>query len=600
MKRKTLKKLLICLLSFLPLFSIVFYTGTHAEAAETSWTEIDSAHTEAGKTKDVVSIEETAQAAGQTLISGLTPADGKKIKIACIGDSITYGYGAAAQATDSYPAQLQNMLGSNYQVGNFGRNSAYLLPSDNPYNVKDPALSYRKTQAYRNSLQFNADAVIIMLGINDIRSMSCEEAINDVKESLINLAQEYMALPTVKQVYIATSTKVVNSVVFEQLCDGVLQGIQFEVAEQLNLPVIDIWGMTRDYFDVMLHYTADKVHPNTAMYKTIAKAVYSVLMGTEYTPAIPATTTGVVYLSGAGISTGKGSTPETALNNLAKAVGLLREHGGTVVVCGPYSLTYEMHLPYTNGRIIITSVYDGVNYATSNGAKFGIAKNLYFNGNYTLKNLRLVSEVNNSIIACNYNDVTFDKGITCTLASGITSYPLIVAGYNVAIGGVPVEDISMYGSCNITVNSGSWAYIRCGNRRGAPSLPMGTIDKKAVLTVTVNGGIFANSTGNNFLAATGMNSVDGKCALTINGGTFNGNVYAVGRAGSNTSKTSANMNGTAKITITGGTFKGSIIAVQDSSTTIGKNAKYEIYLLPSMTHLTDKIHGFETIYVINN
>lgn len=35
----------------------------------------------------------------------------QKIKVACIGNSITYGLGTENPAVDSYPAQLQIMLG---------------------------------------------------------------------------------------------------------------------------------------------------------------------------------------------------------------------------------------------------------------------------------------------------------------------------------------------------------------------------------------------------------------------------------------------------------------------------------------------------------
>ncbi|MDP4210193.1 MAG: hypothetical protein Q8928_15380 [Bacteroidota bacterium] len=44
----------------------------------------------------------------------------KKIRIACIGNSITAGAGLAHPAQESYPGQLQSMLGSGYEVLNFG------------------------------------------------------------------------------------------------------------------------------------------------------------------------------------------------------------------------------------------------------------------------------------------------------------------------------------------------------------------------------------------------------------------------------------------------------------------------------------------------
>ena len=42
------------------------------------------------------------------------------IKIACIGNSITYGAKVANRENNAYPEQLQAMLGNQYQVRNFG------------------------------------------------------------------------------------------------------------------------------------------------------------------------------------------------------------------------------------------------------------------------------------------------------------------------------------------------------------------------------------------------------------------------------------------------------------------------------------------------
>jgi lysophospholipase L1-like esterase len=42
------------------------------------------------------------------------------LKLACIGDSITFGAGVEDREENSYPAQLQNLLGSGYKVSNCG------------------------------------------------------------------------------------------------------------------------------------------------------------------------------------------------------------------------------------------------------------------------------------------------------------------------------------------------------------------------------------------------------------------------------------------------------------------------------------------------
>lgn len=51
----------------------------------------------------------------------------EKTRVACVGNSITYGMTLADPATESYPAQLQQMLGDGYEVGNFGKSGTTLL-----------------------------------------------------------------------------------------------------------------------------------------------------------------------------------------------------------------------------------------------------------------------------------------------------------------------------------------------------------------------------------------------------------------------------------------------------------------------------------------
>lgn len=48
----------------------------------------------------------------------------KTLKVACVGNSITYGAGIAGRENNSYPAQLQQLLGGGYRVENFGHNGA--------------------------------------------------------------------------------------------------------------------------------------------------------------------------------------------------------------------------------------------------------------------------------------------------------------------------------------------------------------------------------------------------------------------------------------------------------------------------------------------
>lgn len=49
----------------------------------------------------------------------------QRIKVACVGNSITYGTGLSDRATQSYPVKLQKLLGERYEVENFGKPGRY-------------------------------------------------------------------------------------------------------------------------------------------------------------------------------------------------------------------------------------------------------------------------------------------------------------------------------------------------------------------------------------------------------------------------------------------------------------------------------------------
>lgn len=49
------------------------------------------------------------------------------MKVACVGNSITYGIGVSDPDKESYPARLQQMLGEGYTVERFGKPGATLL-----------------------------------------------------------------------------------------------------------------------------------------------------------------------------------------------------------------------------------------------------------------------------------------------------------------------------------------------------------------------------------------------------------------------------------------------------------------------------------------
>lgn len=81
------------------------------------------------------------------------------VRVACVGNSITYGAGIENRERDAYPAQLQRMLGEGYVVGNFGKSGATLLNKGHR--------PYIGQKEFQRALTFAGDVVVIHLGIND-------------------------------------------------------------------------------------------------------------------------------------------------------------------------------------------------------------------------------------------------------------------------------------------------------------------------------------------------------------------------------------------------------------------------------------------------
>ncbi len=90
------------------------------------------------------------------------------IKVACVGDSITYGFGLEDRDRTSYPAQLQLILDDaapgEYEVRNFG-NSGRGIYLDSMRG--DEKRGFRWMKEHRSALDWKPDVVVCNLGIND-------------------------------------------------------------------------------------------------------------------------------------------------------------------------------------------------------------------------------------------------------------------------------------------------------------------------------------------------------------------------------------------------------------------------------------------------
>lgn len=84
---------------------------------------------------------------------------GGPVKVACVGNSVTYGFKVENREQNCYPAQLGVLLGSGYEVRNFGKSGATLLNHGHR--------PYMGQQEFKDAVAFAADRVVIHLGFND-------------------------------------------------------------------------------------------------------------------------------------------------------------------------------------------------------------------------------------------------------------------------------------------------------------------------------------------------------------------------------------------------------------------------------------------------
>lgn len=191
----------------------------------------------------------------------------QKIKIACIGNSITYGSGIKDRANDSYPAVLCRLLGADkYDVRNYGVGARTLLnKGDHPY---------MKEQAYRDALAFNPDIVTIKLGTNDSKPYNWKhhaEFKGDLR-TLIRSFQELESHPQVYLCYPIPGTRWGWGINDSTTLHHVIPYIE-EVATEMNLPIIDLYTAFGPY----IHLMPDQIHPNPDGAAIIAHEIATVL-----------------------------------------------------------------------------------------------------------------------------------------------------------------------------------------------------------------------------------------------------------------------------------------------------------------------------------
>ena len=185
------------------------------------------------------------------------------VRVACIGNSITFGAGIRNRSRDSYPSVLARMLGDSYWVKNFGVSARTMLnKGDHPY-MNEPA--------YKNALAFNPNIVVIKLGTNDSKSFNWKYKADFMKDAQ-TMIDAFKGLPSQPKIYLCYPSKAYLT--------G--DGINDDIISKEIIPMIKKLAKKNDLSVIDLHTAMvgmpelfpDRIHPNEKGAQVMAKAVY--------------------------------------------------------------------------------------------------------------------------------------------------------------------------------------------------------------------------------------------------------------------------------------------------------------------------------------
>ncbi len=230
-------------------------------------------------------------------------------------------------------------------------------------------------------------------------------------------------------------------------------------------------------------------------------------------------------------ASGSGASVNSPSNSLDAAYAAIGKSGGTIVVCGPFNATQTFNTGKNEGKITITSLYDGVDYAKTNGAMLALTGNFYCGGETEFKNITLKNNAHYRSIYANIHKLVMGENITSIADDVYGSYLSIMGGNQSALTNKTTD---------ITINSGTWQRVRGGTAADG--------SKNTTVNITINGGTFVDP-----LTLGASLSHDGDITAAINGGVFQKGIYA-----STLTADNHYFNSNVNLTLNGGTFYGNI------------------------------------------
>lgn len=204
-------------------------------------------------------------------IGAFAAAQSKKIKVACIGNSVTFGLTHVIPTESSYPRLLQHLLGENYSVQNFGHSGATLLrKGHNPY---------AKSKEFLEALVFAPDIAIIELGLNETDPRNWPNFGDEFVADYLWLIDTIRKTNPNVKIYLSLLTPIFHD--HSRFLSGTrdwfwqIQALLPKIAKIANTELIDFHTALYSRPDLL----QDAVHPNEEGAAILAKLAYQHISG---------------------------------------------------------------------------------------------------------------------------------------------------------------------------------------------------------------------------------------------------------------------------------------------------------------------------------
>ena len=212
------------------------------------------------------------------LLMVAAPADARrkpkpvpKIKVSCVGNSITYGMRLDNREEESYPVQLQKMLGDRYEVGNFGKSGATLL--------RHGHRPYFEQEEFRQAMDFAGDIVVIHLGINDTDPRNWPHFRDEFVGDYLALIDSLRSVNPKARFLIARMTPIGSN--HTRFISGT-KTWHGQIQEEIETVAHAAGAELIDFYEPLYRYPwmfPDAVHPDAEGAKILAKTVYQGITG---------------------------------------------------------------------------------------------------------------------------------------------------------------------------------------------------------------------------------------------------------------------------------------------------------------------------------